>query len=281
MASSSSVEWKKSTGHGPNAPKPKVTKHPILGYYITSLMVGKPSYSTDLIVSTGSYDTWMQREGCTTSFPLRQGNFDRKKSRAYRPLPCEHPLCDPHICINGSCASEVSYTGTVSITPYNKGQVGLETFIFQDGYRSIKGFPKIVFSCGLDNHNMQWVVLGENSTVSGALGLAWGKRSILTQYANETKGCISYCLPSWYAGGGTYTSLNFGDNVRIGGHPRSIVQTTALISNVMGYIVNVMGISINGKRLNINPEAFRRRPDHTGGFVLDSGTSHTGLVQIA
>lgn len=281
MASSSSMEWKESTGHDPNALKPTVSKHPIMGYYVTSLMVGTPSYFPNLIVDTACDDTWTQCEGCTTCFPLRQGNFDRNKSLAYRPLPCEHPLCVPRICINGSCAYDTTYLGIEGHATYSRGQVGLDTFIFQDGNRSVKGFPKTVFGCGLDNHNMPWRRLGENNTVSGVFGLGWGRRSILMQYAHETKGRISYCLPSSYARGGTYTLLNFGDDARIGGHPGSIVQTTALISNVSKYMVNVLGISINQKRLNINPAVFRLRPDRTGGFGLDSGCPHSVLVQIA
>lgn len=96
----------------------------------------------------------------------------------------------------------------------------------------------------------------------------------MTQYANETKRRISYCLPSWYAHGGTYTLLNFGDDAQLGGHPGSFVQTTALISNVTNYMVNSTGISINEKRLNITPGAF------TGGLHLDSGSPHSILVRI-
>lgn len=52
MVSPSSIEGKETTAHGPKALKPKVTKHPIIAYYITSFTVGTPSYFLNLIVDT-------------------------------------------------------------------------------------------------------------------------------------------------------------------------------------------------------------------------------------
>lgn len=105
--------------------------------------------------------------------------------------------------------------------------------------------------------------------------------SIFSQYGNETKGCLSYCLPSIYSRKGIYSLLQFEDDASIGGRLGAKVQMTKLVPNVTSHAVTVMGISINGKRLSVDLGVFRMRPNHTGGFVFDTRCPLTVLDRRA
>lgn len=114
--------------------------------------------------------------------------------------------------------------------------------------------------------------------MAGILGLGTEPRSIVSQYRNETRLHMSYCLPPRNPTTGKYALLHFGDEAQIRGQ----VQTTHLLPNVSPwYAINVTGTSVAGSRLTIDPSVFRMRPNNTEGFVLDSGSPQALLVRIA
>ncbi|KAI6693085.1 hypothetical protein NL676_020795 [Syzygium grande] len=58
MVSSSSMDQKGSIEDNPNAPQPVVLRSN-LKYYITTLSIGTRPYAPNMVVDTGSVDTWI------------------------------------------------------------------------------------------------------------------------------------------------------------------------------------------------------------------------------
>lgn len=103
------------------------------------------------------------------------------------------------------------------------------------------------------------------------------KKYILAQLEYQTKRRFSYCLSQL----DTPTSLYFGDDAKIKGTIRT-VQGTRLVPGSGNYFVReVLGISIGNTSLKINPEVFKLKQDGTAGFVMDTGSPYSCIVQSA
>lgn len=173
---------------------------PALGhYYLTRMIIGSQLYSPYLLLDTGSDDTWVQGDGCSSCFPVKIGNFKCKNSSSYSKLPCTHPLCVPGVCSSdGHCLYKITYYGGGS----SEGWVSNDTFTFLSSKRKFIKFPA-AFGCGYDNKKISFGKSAGN--IAGIFGLGAGPRSILMQLADQTHGRFSYCLPALPARRGTHT----------------------------------------------------------------------------
>ncbi|GAY54139.1 hypothetical protein CUMW_154370 [Citrus unshiu] len=92
----------------PETLKPPVYPSPFANtnIYITNISIGSTQFPPYLVVDTGSDDTWLQCEGCTSCFPIKGGSFPVMESKTYRGLACEHPLCVPKLCDKGLCSHD-------------------------------------------------------------------------------------------------------------------------------------------------------------------------------
>ncbi|PRQ41974.1 putative nepenthesin [Rosa chinensis] len=164
---------------------------PALGhYYITRMIIASQLYSPNLLVDTGSDDTWVQGSGCSSCFPVKIGNFKYKNSSSYSKLPCTHPLCVPKVCSSGGhCLYKIASYGGGS----SEGWVSNDTFTFWSSRRKFIKYTAASV-CGYDNKNISF---GKNTgKITSIFGLGAGPRSMLMQLACQTHGHFSYyCLP--------------------------------------------------------------------------------------
>lgn len=77
--------------------EPTIVYHPE-NFYIALMDIGTTSYSTLLLVDTGSDPTWVRGEGCINCFPLSVGNFKYAESRINSLVSCDDPHCFLRIC---------------------------------------------------------------------------------------------------------------------------------------------------------------------------------------
>jgi len=92
---------------------------------------------------------------------------------------------------------------------------------------------------------------------------------------------FSYCL-GLPLNPQSHNYLHFGPDAEISGH----FKTTSLVptlgnTRLANYYVVCKGISLEGNKLPIDPKLFELKSDGTGGFILDTGTYLTYLVQSA
>ncbi|PON69496.1 Aspartic peptidase [Trema orientale] len=245
------------------------------GFYLTQVSIGSKPFSPYLVMDPGTDLTWVQCQGCTNCFPVRgTGNFKFQESQSYRKLPCNHPLCVPKICTADRlyCRYSNRY-----LTSSGNGFLSTETFTFPySTTNQTTKYSSLVFGCGIDNRNAPFNA--PDNVIAGVFGLGLTQHSILHQLQNQTKRRFSYCLTTsdWP------TLLHFGDNASM--KPRqSGIQTTPLVSNspTLRYYVSMLGISIDNKRLVIDPNVFKLKPMYKGGFVVDSGSPYSFLVEGA
>ncbi|KAK2365126.1 aspartic proteinase CDR1 [Trifolium repens] len=247
--------------------------------HVVEMRVGKPMYPTFMLLDTGSDDTWLQCDGCIqpNCFPIINGNYKYLKSQTMKGVSCNDPLCVPKRCspTGNKCLYSIEYEGGAS----SKGLVLSETFTFpnpNDKNNPLVSFNGVVFGCGLINKN---IVFGKNkeNKISGIFGIGTGPRSFLSQLSAETKMRLSYCLSSQPP-----SYLHFGNDAKIRGN----FKTTQLLTKIgdvklTKYYVVCTGISLSGTMLAIDPKLFELKSGETGGFVFDSGSDVTFLVEGA
>jgi hypothetical protein len=122
------------------------------------------------------------------------------------------------------------------------------------------------------------------NVIGGMFGLGREPRSLLKQLKSETNMRFSYCL-SQSLDPHSHNYLHFGPDAKISGDFKttSLVPTIGSIT-LRHYHVVCKGISLDGKKLQIDPKVFQVKSDgshEAGGFILDTGTYVTFLVQSA
>ncbi|KAF7817860.1 Aspartic peptidase [Senna tora] len=250
--------------------------------YIVHIRIGTAPYSAYLLFDTGSDDTWLQCEGCTNCFPLSGGNFNYRQSQTYKPLPCDHPLCNPYICSDDSdtCRYQMLYIGG----PASRGNLSFENFTFLDNDDGYISFGDIVFGCGIENQNIRFGMdgeLGADNSIAGIFGMGAGPRSLLFQLAPITLLRFSYCLVSWTTPEGPYSYIHYGDDAQISGDGDKIKTIQLVPQAIPRYYLPCTGISLNADLLPIHPSLWAFKPDRTGGFAVDTGSGPTFLVRSA
>ncbi|KAK9691665.1 hypothetical protein RND81_09G210800 [Saponaria officinalis] len=243
------------------------------GLFYVQLGLGKidtvTSRGIDLLFDTSSDLSWTQCEDCTNCFPQNQPLFSPKSSLTYRPYPCNE--CLGGQCNQDHCMFEKSYKDGTHV-------------------RGILSTDKLFTISPLINyeemftiqHNTSFFCIGmvRNNIITGNLGMGNGRFSILSQLGSRANYQFSYCLQeytdnskSWYF---LPMYLRFGDDVeRL---PNMVTTPLLSVNNHAYYYLVLNDISVNGINLNIPNHLFRANPDHSGGTIIDSGSTLSYLV---
>nr|GMC57907.1 aspartyl protease family protein At5g10770-like [Ipomoea batatas] len=225
--------------------------------YFVTIGVGTPKAEFNMLVDTGSDNTWVLCKPCTTATGCAPNAhlFDPSKSSTY---------------VKGSPDFH-SFYGDKS---YVSGVWGYDTLTV-DKSHVVKKFQ---LGCGQNIHNTNF-----GNAAAGILGLGQGKGSLPSQGGSKFK-TFSYCLPKSDSQVGY---LVFGEEA----HKKSssskpkftplLPPPNKLPKNYQGfgksyYFVELIGISVAGKQLNVDPSVFA-----SPGTIIDSGTSITQLPSKA
>ncbi|KAK4802928.1 hypothetical protein SAY86_001131 [Trapa natans] len=238
------------------------------GEYFTRLGVGTPPRYLYMVLDTGSDVVWIQCAPCRRCYSQVDPIFNPSKSRSFKAIPCQSPLCrrlDSPGCSTRrrSCLYQVSY-GDGSFT---FGDFSTETLTFR-GTR-VTG---VALGCGHDNEGL---FVG----AAGLLGLGRGRLSFPSQTGRRFSYKFSYCLVDRSASSKP-SSILFGSSaVSRTAHFTPLVKNPNLDTF---YYVDLIGISVGGARVpGINPSLFRLDAVGGGGVIIDSGTSVTRLTRPA
>ncbi|OVA15053.1 Peptidase A1 [Macleaya cordata] len=253
--------------------------HPLLKYesgnYVVQIGVGTPPPSDKyyLILDTGSDLVWLQCGGCDECFPQTQPMYNPHDSSTYQMIPCNHPLCDPYPCDDGHCNYEQAYSKDV----YARGILSKDGFVFVDDVNhNVTFLDGVIFGCGYQNHGFEFAA-NPNNNIVGVFGLGPGHRSFTSQFDFQRR--FSYCLADWQFGPPQKTSkLVFGDDALLPISGR--VQTTPIVAtSARFYYLKLKDMTVGEKRIGFAPGTFDRKPDNSGGFIIDSGTSISFFVK--
>nr|CAD1833370.1 unnamed protein product [Ananas comosus var. bracteatus] len=241
------------------------------GVYMAKVGIGKPPTNVHLLLDSRSSLVWTQCAPCVHCFPQDPPVYNPAFSDTYRPLPCTHPFCARLPCINNMCRFVLRYEDNT----YTKGIMAAEQFTFASNVGATESVGA-AFGCSSESSpNM----FPSTRAVSGILGVGAGPASFLSQLGSLARGRFSYCLVPIDLPSAGVSYLRFGaDTERIKNG-----RTTPMLRSFdrTHYFVELQDISVDGRRLHLPPGTFARRPDGTGGCLLDSGTSATYLTEIA
>ncbi|GAB4827862.1 hypothetical protein Ancab_034746 [Ancistrocladus abbreviatus] len=233
------------------------------GEFLMNLAIGTPPESFAVIMDTGSDLIWTQCEPCSQCFSQPNPIYNPQDSSSFSQLPCSSRLC-PAL-PSSTCSNGCQYIYKYEDGSSTQGYLGSETFTFES-----TSVPNIGFGCGENNSGFG----GSNG--AGLVGMGRGPLSLPSQVnANQ----FSYCLTS--VGSTATSTLQIGSlSAPSGGS----TVTTPLIQNPQKptfYYLGLNDISVGGSPLNIPQGIFELNDDGTGGFIIDSGTTRTQLINSA
>ncbi|KAI3466034.1 hypothetical protein Pfo_022697 [Paulownia fortunei] len=224
--------------------------------YSVNIQIGNPGTEVTLLLDTGSGPIWTQ---CQQS----KFYFNPMKSKTYKALSCQHPLCqkDKKLCkcINGQCVCSLSYGikgGKINQIDAVLSSDSFTLPIKNNGYRT---FTNMIFGCS-----------SQSPVFSGILGLDKLPISLISQVRNKVQGRYSYCL---YGGDGY---LRFGNNIP---QVRKDAKTTRILHpHHPTMFLGLTDVSVAQKRLGLSPALFSYEQ---GGFLIDTGAQLTVLKKQA
>lgn len=244
---------------------------PLRGYqaeYLMTLAIGTPPTSLSATIDTGSTLIWTRCYQPTNT--QHQPVFDPQNSSSYSKVPCSDPICKVNDVLSGCNGVDCSFMAQYADRSTSTGLLGWETFTL--GSNSMR--VKVGFGCSFRTKGF------ESFDTAGIVGFNRGSLSLISQLGPMIDHQFSYCL-------GGYSSSN-QSKLTLGPIDRSIIQNATTFAPLLvnpvapeHYFVALLGISVGGKRLPISDSAFRFHSDGSGGVVVDSGSTLTGLVQEA
>ncbi|XP_020086120.1 aspartic proteinase nepenthesin-2-like [Ananas comosus] len=245
--------------------------------YLVKVSIGTPPTTQHLVVDTATYLTWVQCHPCRPCFEQNPPFYKPAASTSHRTTPCSHPLCEQFKCTRGKCR----YKDRFMDKTFTKGTLSMEVFTFtsSNGGGATESIPGLVFGCSTASSKRMFK--GGSNVPAGLLGMNMESTSFATQIAGQTgDGRFSYCLPRIDLHEHQTSFLHFGGDIPEGPH----FATTPIVRNAGGpkdYYLKLHDISVNGKRLNLPRNTFKRKPDGSGGCIIDSGTGITYLEERA
>ncbi|XP_031501339.1 aspartic proteinase nepenthesin-1-like [Nymphaea colorata] len=236
------------------------------GEYFMKLEIGTPPTSFTASIDTGSNLIWAKCYHPTNEEddPL----FDPQSSSSYSKVPCSDPICN-NSRLHTSCnALDCGYTIKYVDGTGSEGTLSLETFTL--GSLTANG---IRFGCSS-------VVNGFEATGPAIVGMNKGPLSLITQLGPLIGYQFSYCLGGYSAFDKSKLTLGPSSHLI---KANTTTSTPLLMNpgNQRQYFVTLLGISVGGKRLPISESAFQVQSDGSGGVLVDSGSTFTGLVEEA
>ncbi|WVZ83537.1 hypothetical protein U9M48_030674 [Paspalum notatum var. saurae] len=241
--------------------------------YMMTLAIGTPPVSYQATADTGSDLIWTQCAPCGSQCvqqptPL----YNPSSSTTFSVLPCDSALS---ICAAESAGATpppgctCTYNQTYGLG-WTSGTQGSETFTFGSTPADQARVPGIAFGCSNATSN-------DFNGTAGIVGLGRGDLSLVSQLSASK---FSYCLTPFQDTNSTSTLL-LGPSAALNA---TGVRSTPFVDNPTQphYYLNLTGISLGTTPLSIAPDAFALKANGTaGGFIIDSGTTITTLVDAA
>ncbi|KAG4192613.1 hypothetical protein ERO13_A07G169600v2 [Gossypium hirsutum] len=250
------------------------------GQYFVSFRIGSPPRKFIMIADTGSTVTWMKcKYNCKTCFDDRIHHHERifnpKTSRTFIPIPCFSSMCKQDLARSFSlqkchrstspCAYDFRYSDGTKVL----GIFGNDTVIVRlTNGKKIK-VPDVMIGCSE-------TIVGNFHDIDGVMGLGFDQHSFAVKAAEKFGNKFSYCLVDHLSPSDLVNFLVFGE---VDDSTLPEMQYTELFLGIVNpyYAVNVSGISIDGEMLAIPSYAWDLKSG--GGFIVDSGSSLTHLVE--
>ncbi|GER52793.1 eukaryotic aspartyl protease family protein [Striga asiatica] len=257
------------------------------GQYLVEFRVGSPAHRALLIADTGSDLTWTncrfscRRGGCKRD-SLKRRVFRADLSSTFRTVPCSSRTCRDDLsslfslnrCIlpRDPCAYDYRYAdGSSAQGVFGNDSV---TLTLSNGRRT--RLDNVLVGCS-DSSNGPTI-----QAADGVMGLGYSNHSFALRAATEFGGKFSYCLVDHLSPRNLTSYLVFGPHEQA--HNISLNRRLRYTELVLGlitpfYAVNVKGISVGGSMLDIPAGTWDL--GGTGGAIIDSGSSLTGLTRPA
>ncbi|XP_021773561.1 aspartic proteinase nepenthesin-2-like [Chenopodium quinoa] len=221
---------------------------------------------------TGSDLIWTQCEGCDECFHQVDPNYPATQSYTYSELACSE--CPEEECVGKTCRVKVLYGDGAKVVAI----LARESLTFATTTDTPLTIEGVLFGCGIDMENFHEGD-EENNRISGMFGMSYGKYSFQAQKTDLVKGKFQYCLQKKEAQELPPMYLRFGDDCIQPGTPSSIPMFRHENSDF--YYLEARGIQVNQKNLELPPDVFDIKPDGTGGFLIDTGSTVTFLATKA
>ncbi|XP_004508379.1 probable aspartic proteinase GIP2 [Cicer arietinum] len=287
----------------PHTPKPNnafilpIAKDPITLQYSTTINMGTPAVTLDLVVDIRERFLWFECDesyNSSTYHPIQCGTKKCKQSKGAECIDCiNHPLKTG--CTNHTC-------GVQPFNPFGEfyvsGDIGEDIISSLRGTLSNVNVPRVISSCIYPNKfGVQGFLQGLAKGKKGILGLARTFISLPTQLATRYKldRKFTLCLPSTSNSDG----LGLG-SLFIGGGPYHLpsqkidaskfLEYTPLITNRHStgpifdnlpsteYFIKVKSIKVDNNIINFNNSLLSiRKKLGIGGTKLSTVIPHTKL----
>ncbi|KAL0301262.1 UNVERIFIED_CONTAM: Aspartic proteinase CDR1 [Sesamum radiatum] len=215
--------------------------------YTVKIRIGSPATEVTLLLDTGSGPIW-------TLCQQSKYYFNPKKSRTYKALPCEHPVCQNGKksckCIKGTCVCRQSYGFAGGKIQHIDAVLSSDSSTLPVKNNGVRTFSNMIFGCS-----------SRSPIFSGILGLDKLPVSLISQVRNEVQGRYSYCLHD----GDSYLSV---DQKRLGLSPVLFsyeqggffvdtgAQFTVLKKQAYDKVIEAFANYYNGRLKRVNGKAY-------------------------
>ncbi|XP_072954678.1 probable aspartic protease At2g35615 [Typha angustifolia] len=241
----------------------------VTGEYLMKVLIGTPPQPMYLLIDSGSDLIWTQCLPCRRCYNQSYAIFDPRKSSTFGYFDCPSNPCD-EVTTSNCYDDKCIYTHYYGDGSYASGYLSSDTLIFRADEGDHVTFADMVLGCSNDNAGSY------QAMDAGILGLSGGSLSLTSQIGNAVGWQFSHCL-SLLEG---RSQLRIGKSaVLSGGY--TPMEDFARKTGFNFYYLTLNDISVEGERLNVPPGTFKRKPDGTGGFFIDSGTALTVLYDEA
>ncbi|KAF3337838.1 Aspartic proteinase nepenthesin-1 [Carex littledalei] len=247
------------------------SKETPLGTYYMDLAIGTPPLFYSLIVDTATDLIWTQCTPCKKCVFQPTPIYNPSRSTTVSPIPCNSPIYEYLCSVDPpppSCLCSYNYT---YVAGWTSGTLKTETFTF--GTTKAVQLSETVFGCSTSS----------SDDFNGTSGLVGFSRGVLSLPSQLNVSMFSYCLTSFFDTNSTST-LFLGHSAKFSG---TAVKTTPFVKIPSDsplsafYYLSLQGISLGTTKLSVQPSAFTFQSDGTGGFIIDSGTTITNLINPA
>ncbi|KAI9122792.1 hypothetical protein K1719_005681 [Acacia pycnantha] len=223
---------------------------------LANISIGHPPIPQLLVMDTGSPLLWVMCVPCSNCDRYPGQIFDPSQSSTYS------PLCSSHSC-HYNISSQLPFNITYADRTFISGTLAFEHLVFDASHEGRSEVLNALLGCG---HNF---LSSEEPGYNGILGL----NNYNLTLASQTGKKFSYCIDSITTDSNfDHSHLILGEGAYLEGY-----STPFQVLDDM-YYITMIGISVGEKRINIAPRTFERKPDGTGGVIIDSGSTFTFLV---
>ncbi|KAF3772985.1 Aspartic proteinase nepenthesin-1 [Nymphaea thermarum] len=240
--------------------------HGLNGEYLMSLALGTPPTSFSAAVDTGSGLIWAKCFHPTDAQDLPM--FDPESSSSYSTVPCNNSLCNISSVLTGCNGTDCAYIAVYADSSASVGTLSWETLTFGSLTVNHIGFGCSFRADGFENYG------------AAIVGFNRSPLSLVSQLGSLIDHQFSYCLGGYNAS--NQSKLTLGPSSHsITSSASTSTQLLVNPANPQHYYVALHGISVGGKRLPIPESVFQFSSDGSGGVVVDSGSTFTGLAEEA